>query len=150
VGLPNETDFDFKETMKSIRNAGFSHIHTFKYSVRTGTVAGRMENQVSENIKNKRSALIRKLSDENKLEYYGRFINKVQKVLVEKELDDGRYFGYGENYLPIIFKHHQNLINEFVTVKITGLENGDKLLLQGELIEHMFVRNPQSESVLAI
>jgi threonylcarbamoyladenosine tRNA methylthiotransferase MtaB len=37
VGFPGETEEDFRATCSSVTEAGFSHIHTFKYSVRSGT-----------------------------------------------------------------------------------------------------------------
>ena len=48
VGFPGETEDDFKATCKVIRQVGFSHVHTFKYSVRKGTRAERMPDQVPE------------------------------------------------------------------------------------------------------
>ncbi|HYX07276.1 MAG TPA: tRNA (N(6)-L-threonylcarbamoyladenosine(37)-C(2))-methylthiotransferase MtaB, partial [Bacteroidales bacterium] len=65
VGFPGETDEDFKQTCSMSRSIGFSHIHTFKYSIRAGTRAERMPEQVPEKVKSKRSEEIRKISDEN-------------------------------------------------------------------------------------
>ena len=46
VGFPGETEQDFEATCNVIREVGFSHVHTFKYSRREGTRAARMEEQV--------------------------------------------------------------------------------------------------------
>ncbi len=69
VGFPGETDDDFEATCRVIRQAGFSHVHTFKYSIRRGTRAERMEDQVPEKVKQSRSSIIREIATENKLQY---------------------------------------------------------------------------------
>jgi len=70
AGFPGETEQDFKETCNISAQAGFSHIHTFRYSRRKGTSADRMEDQVPEKIKAERSGIIREISDKNKSVYY--------------------------------------------------------------------------------
>jgi threonylcarbamoyladenosine tRNA methylthiotransferase MtaB len=55
VGFPGETEEDFQETCKVSEQLGFSHVHTFKYSIRKGTRAERMPDQVHEKIKTERS-----------------------------------------------------------------------------------------------
>ena len=55
VGFPGETEEDFEDTCKVIREVGFSHVHTFKYSIRQGTRAERMPDQVPEKMKQQRS-----------------------------------------------------------------------------------------------
>ena len=59
VGFPGETNEDFQETCKMVKNIGFSHIHTFKFSIRKGTDAEHLREQVPEKIKNERSEKIR-------------------------------------------------------------------------------------------
>ncbi len=67
VGFPGETEEDFEATCQVIREVGFSHVHTFKYSVRKGTRAARMDEQIPSKIKNERSIIVRDLAVENKL-----------------------------------------------------------------------------------
>jgi len=67
VGFPGESREDFAQTLRIAKEAAFSHIHTFRYSVRRGTRAERMENQIPEREKASRSVLIREISDNNKL-----------------------------------------------------------------------------------
>jgi len=118
VGFPGETDEDFAQTMKIAREAEFSHIHTFRYSVRKGTRAERMENHIPEREKAARSALIREISETNRMKYYHAMIGREQTVLVEKVLRGGMAKGYGENYLPLQFKDPLAMQNSFVKVKI--------------------------------
>jgi threonylcarbamoyladenosine tRNA methylthiotransferase MtaB len=63
VGFPGETDEDFEETIKAAKRINFAHIHVFKYSKRPGTPAAEMPNQIPEEIKNKRSAALIRMSD---------------------------------------------------------------------------------------
>jgi len=131
VGFPQETDAHFKDSLNIVKQIGFSHVHTFKYSIRKGTVAERMQNQVDEKIKTTRSEELRNLVEQNKHKYYESFIGKSEKVLVEKHLGDNWYFGYGEHYIPITFKSPINLKNQFIDIKIDGLEGGKRLMLKG-------------------
>jgi len=121
VGFPGETEEDFKQTMKIAREAAFSHIHTFRYSVRKGTRAERMENHIPEREKAARSAKIREISEINKSNYFLSMLGQEQTVLVEKILKGGIVKGYGEHYLPIQFRDPAAVQNNFVKVKIESL-----------------------------
>jgi len=125
VGFPGETDQDFEATCKVIREVGFSHAHTFKYSMREGTRAARMEEQVPSKIKNSRSITVRDLAEANKLTYRKRFTGLSQTVLVEN-ITDGIARGYGENYVPIEFKNSQPEKNYFQTVTIKDISSANK------------------------
>jgi len=104
VGFPGETEEDFRQTLDVVGEAGFSHVHTFRYSRRKGTRADRMENQTEEKIKTERSERIRLLSEKNRLEYMASMAGKHQRVLVEKVGRNGLVKGYGEHYLPVEFR----------------------------------------------
>ena len=118
VGFPGETEEDFTATCKILRQVGFSHVHTFKYSVRQGTRAERFPDQVPEKVKQQRSLVIRELSLENKQKYRQMFIGKQQTVLVEKVTKSGLAKGYGEHYIPVEFKPSQSGTNYFETVTL--------------------------------
>ena len=60
--FPQETDEDFDETMNTVKEIGFTHIHAFPYSIREGTPAATMPNQVPEAVKKTRVALLNGLS----------------------------------------------------------------------------------------
>lgn len=55
VGFPSETDDLFNETITTINKIKFSKLHVFPYSLREGTKASQMDNQVSALIKKERS-----------------------------------------------------------------------------------------------
>lgn len=123
VGFPGETEEDFAESAELCRKIGFSHIHTFKYSVRTGTKAAAMPNQVQETVKTERSAVIRQISAENKLKYFNLMLGKPQKMLIERIMADGTARGYGENYIPLRLKAKGLEKNSFVEVILKDVIN---------------------------
>lgn len=53
VGFPGETEEEFEKTYKFLKNIKFSKMHIFKYSQRKGTVAAKMKEQISPEIKEK-------------------------------------------------------------------------------------------------
>ena len=57
VGFPGETDEEFNKTVEFLRNIKFYKMHIFKYSPRRGTVAEKMKDQVSSEIKDERDIL---------------------------------------------------------------------------------------------
>ncbi len=124
VGFPGETDEEFGETVRVAREAGFSHIHTFKFSVRDGTSAARMEPKVAEQVKNERSRVIREISLQNRLRYFRSMLDKTQQVLFEKR---GKSYslGYGEHYLPVAVKG-KIPANTLTEIKLTGIEKGGR------------------------
>jgi threonylcarbamoyladenosine tRNA methylthiotransferase MtaB len=133
VGFPGETEEDFEATCAQIRQVGFSHVHTFKYSVRQGTRAERMDGQVPEKIKQSRSYIVRGIAEENKLLYRNLFIGKKQTVLVEKVTRNGLAKGYGEHYVPVEFKPLKPGNNYFQTLTVNGIATASKdFILSGE------------------
>ncbi len=126
VGFPGETEDDFMESAEMCREIGFSHIHTFKYSIRNGTKAATMPNQIPEKIKTERSAVIRNISSENKKRYFEQMLGKPQKMLIERINSDGIAQGYGENYIPMRLKGIGLEKNTFVNVIVDSIiEKGD-------------------------
>ncbi len=133
VGFPGETEADFQESVAMARRLQFGHIHTFKYSVRQGTRAARMPEQIPEKEKTRRSEIIRRLSDEMKLNYRQSFIGKKQTVLVEQFDENGFATGYGEHYIPVIIRQKGLEHNRFYTVTLDGIEMHDEPILSGTL-----------------
>jgi len=118
----------------SITNNIPRSIHTFKYSVREGTRAARLPDQIPERVKTVRSEAVRKLADEMKLAYRKSFIGKKQTVLVETFDRRGFAKGYGEHYVPVVIEQKRLEKNRFYDVSIIGIIPGKEPLLQGKLI----------------
>jgi len=132
IGFPGENDEDFKQTYNVIKDIGFSHVHTFPYSPRKGTIAyNYYKNEIPQNIKEERSRIIRELSNENKLKYRKQFIGKTQKVLIEK-VKEQLSMGYGEHYIPVKI-NKQFSQNNIIEVKITEINIEDNFTLYGQI-----------------
>jgi threonylcarbamoyladenosine tRNA methylthiotransferase MtaB len=116
VGFPGETDEDFNDTLELSKEVGFSKIHVFPYSDRTGTVASRMKNKVDGNIKKQRVHQLMELSNELERKYFEENINKEVEVLIEEE-KDGYFYGFTSNYIPLKLKGDYK-INEIYKINL--------------------------------
>ncbi len=134
VGFPGETETHFQETMDAIQEIGFGHIHTFKYSIRKGTRAERMPEQIPGKTKTSRSEMVRRLADDMKRTYRDTFVGKTQRVLVEKILPDGTASGFGEHYVPVVIHDSGLKPNTFYKVEIQHLMNLEEPTLAGKVI----------------
>ena len=100
VGFPYETDELFSETLEFSKKMNFSKIHVFPYSIRVGTAAASMPNQVDEVTKKVRVKKLMALSEKQEKEYYEKFKGKELDILVE-ECDNNVSIGHSSNYLMI-------------------------------------------------
>ena len=116
VGFPGETEAEFEESMEVARKVGFGHMHIFKYSVRQGTRAERMPNQVPDKVKTERSHRLHALGEEITAAYEAHFDNTEQRILVEK-WKAGVASGYNDYYVPMQFASDNKKRNRFEVVK---------------------------------
>lgn len=131
VGFPGETEEEFNETVEFVNRIGFSDIHVFKYSKRAGTKAAKMENQIPEDIKQRRSnelmTVVKKLSKN----YKAMFLGKMDEVLIEEEviIEKRKYqIGHNKRYLKIAIASEENLTNQIIKVEIQKELTKDILL----------------------
>jgi len=129
VGFPGETEEEFNETFEFVKEIRFSRIHVFKYSVREGTKAAEMTNQVDDSKKHDRSQVLMELANEISNEFMNNFINKNMEVLIEAEKHSNLYEGYTSNYLKVLVKNDKNIKNEIVNVTIKDVHD-DYLIAQ--------------------
>ncbi|AYC29623.1 tRNA (N(6)-L-threonylcarbamoyladenosine(37)-C(2))-methylthiotransferase MtaB [Paenisporosarcina cavernae] len=122
VGFPGETEEEFMETYNFIRHHGFSELHVFPYSKRTGTPAARMEDQVEEEVKNDRVHRLIELNNQLAKEYASRFDGEVLEIIPEEmykeEPNKGLYVGYTDNYLKVVIPATEEMVGKLVKVKI--------------------------------
>lgn len=107
VGFPYETDELFSETLEFSKKINFSKIHVFPYSIRVGTAAASMPNQVNETTKKVRVKKLMALSEKQEKEYYEKFKGKELDILVE-ECDNNVSIGHTSNYLMVTL--NENLL----------------------------------------
>lgn len=120
VGFPGETDDLFLETVDNIKKIGFSKLHVFPYSRRSGTVADGMDNQVDECVKKKRVRVLLDLSLELEKSYMSRFLGR-RVTFIPEVLKDGYLIGHTGNYLLVKCKGDV-LSHDSVSVVITDIQ----------------------------
>lgn len=100
VGFPAESQEDFKTSLEFIKKVGFEKVHVFPYSIRPGTPAAKMENQIEKSEKERRASIMSNAADRIRTEFLGNQIGKTLEVLIE-EHHDGFAQGYTANYTPV-------------------------------------------------
>ena len=103
VGFPNETDKNFDETLNFIKSQPFSKIHVFPFSLREGTLAATMNNQIPAQIKKLRANLALEISALKEKSFAESLIGKTIEIIAETETDnfiDGLTKNYVRVYIP--------------------------------------------------
>lgn len=121
VGFPGETEEEFQKSRDFVDKVDFYETHIFKYSRREGTKAAAMENQVSEQEKARRSAILIELGEKKRKAYEQSFLGKEVEVLVEEEaVIEGRPMqtGHTKEYIRIAFEGDKSLKNTIVKVRV--------------------------------
>lgn len=122
VGFPGETDAEFMETYRFIQEIGFSELHVFPYSKRTGTPAAKMADQVNDETKNDRVHKLMALSEQQAKVYASHYEGDVVEVIpeeVEEVNGETLLTGYSDNYMRLQFAGDASMIGEIVRVKLT-------------------------------
>lgn len=119
VGFPYEDENDFLETYNFAKEIGFLKIHVFPFSKREGTVAATYKD-MDMSIKKER---VKKLTDLSALlthSFINKYLNKELDVLFERN-KDGYYTGYSKNYIKVLVKSEDDLVNQIQRVLITDI-----------------------------
>lgn len=122
VGFPNEDEEEFKETMSTLKEIGFTKIHTFPYSKRKGTPAALMDNQVDPEIKKERVRSVLELSNTYEQKYYKNNIGKIYDGVVEIHTNCDVVV-HTSNFIPVIINDNNLKNNDIVNVEITEVNN---------------------------
>lgn len=101
VGFPGESDEDFDESLDIIRKVNFLKVHVFPYSVRPGTLAGNMKNQIPNDIKSLRVRIAINEANRQTKNILGEYIGKTVNVLYESAKGNVFYEGYTSNYILV-------------------------------------------------
>ena len=131
VGSPGESETDFEETCDLLLNSPLSYAHVFKYSERDGTAALRIPEKVDGNEKNRRSAIIRRISGQKLHDFQSRYLGQTVEVLFESE-EQGLWSGYTEQYIRVSVASDDMLKNTVQGVRLDAI-HGD--FVMGELVE---------------
>ncbi|MES2682748.1 MAG: tRNA (N6-isopentenyl adenosine(37)-C2)-methylthiotransferase MiaB [Pseudomonadota bacterium] len=130
VGFPGENDTDFAATLEAIELAGFDFAYSFNYSPRPGTPAANLKDNVPQDVKDKRLALVQARIKQQDDAYKRSMVGTTQRVLVERasKRGGGQVAGRAANNRTVNFDGDTALIGQFVDVRITEALNNS---LQG-------------------
>lgn len=133
VGFPGETEEEFEQTKAYLEHIHFYEMHIFKYSKRKGTRAAVMPDQIDEQIKTARSEKLIALGHDMSKEFRKFYIGKNEEVLFEEKavIGDKEYFvGYTKEYVKVAKETDENLENQIVSGRISGMLTDEILLFE--------------------
>ena len=131
VGFPGEKDRDFEESCRLVARCAFCKTHIFKYSKRPKTKAAEMKDQVSPQVKQKRSDELQRISSEVARAFFDMNIDlgrqgRTEEVLLEEMIEapaEGAGITRGEEVLT---GYTGNYIRVYIPVKnANGAGPGD-------------------------
>ena len=135
VGARGETDAEFEVSRSFIEGLDISRLHVFPYSERPGTRALSLGGAVSQADKQRRAAVMLRMSEEKLRGFASRFIGSVRPVLVEHARPDGKMLGLTDNYLRVEIDRDDSLANTVVPVRLVSIEGMDdgECIIRGEV-----------------
>lgn len=121
VGFPGESEEQFANTLKAVKELEYDSAYTFIYSPRVGTPAAKMEDNVTDEEKKKRFNALVEVVGESAKKRNDAYVGKVLKVLVEgySKKNKDIFSGYSEENKLVNFKGTEDMIGKIVDVKIT-------------------------------
>lgn len=128
VGFPGETDEEFKETYEYLKRIKLSKVHVFPYSIRYGTPAASMPNQIEKAVKKERADILIKQSSENEFEFAKKFIGLDVETILEKRTVGEYREGYSEQYVPVLVKNKE--AGEFISGKVSRVTDAGELVIE--------------------
>ena len=127
VGFPGETIQDFAQSLSVAKLAGFSKIHIFPFSKRSGTAASKLQDHIDKKVITQRTLALRQLEKQLAEKFRKQFIGETAEVLVEDEV---KKRGRCERYYEISIASERPLSRgEIVKCKIN--EDGVSALVVG-------------------
>ena len=138
IGYPGETNEDFLQTEKLMKNVMFINSYSYMFSARPGTPAFNLDKINHEEAK-KRLIHFQSIAEKTKVIYRNTLIDKISNVLFENKINnESKYFGRDEFLNSVIVNSNENLIGEIKKVKIIS---GNQNTLYGEVISNIDQNN---------
>jgi len=122
TGFPGETEEEFRKTCDFVESIGFSQAHIFQYSVRKGTKAAEMKEQVPHSVKEERSKILSEICNKSMHDFRERQIGKTTGVLFEEKIE-GYYAGHTGNYIPVRVLSDKDISGELLDVILVKNEH---------------------------
>lgn len=130
VGFPGETDEHFLETYHFLNDLDISYLHVFTYSERDNTEAIAMEGVVPNNVRSKRSKMLRGLSVKKRRAFYESQLGTNRTVLFESENKEGYIHGFTENYVKVKTPWNPALVNTLHDVQLTKIDEDGSVRME--------------------
>ena len=127
-----ESEKEFEISKNFVESIGFYETHIFKYSRRKGTVADRMQGQLTDAVKSKRSDVLEQICTVNKKAFESKLIGKEEEILTEEHVvygDKTYTVGHTKNYVRMAVLGEHGL-NEFIRGQVSGFLQNDTMLLK--------------------
>ncbi|MBB3696156.1 tRNA (N(6)-L-threonylcarbamoyladenosine(37)-C(2))-methylthiotransferase MtaB [Flammeovirga yaeyamensis] len=125
IGFPGETEEDFLDTYNFLNELDVAYLHVFTYSERPNTDAVHMDGIVPKSERAKRSKMLRILSDKKKRAFYETQLGTKRTVLFEHDIEEGKMFGFTENYVRVEAKYDPALVNELKHVELVQVNDAN-------------------------
>jgi len=138
VGFPGESEEEFAQAEAYLTALGLYETHIFKYSRREGTRAAAMPDQLTERVKNERSARLIALGEKNKSDYIRRWDTRPARVLFEEKVTlegETYYTGYTREYIRVYAKCDTDLTNQVRSGRL-DCTDPERVLLQPDQTEN--------------
>lgn len=121
VGFPGETDQDFEDTLDMAEKIRFDSAFTFMYSIRSGTKAAQLDEQVPLEVKRRRLTRLNQVQYAIATEINRSLEGTLQEVLVEgpSKTDKDKLTSRTRTNRIVIFSGPKHLIGTIINVKIT-------------------------------
>lgn len=120
VGFPGETDADFEDTMRLVREVGYASAFSFKYSPRPGTPGAEMPDHVPEALKDERLHALQALLVEQQQAFTASMVGRTMTTLIEKPgRQAGQKVGRSPWLQPVIVDEKVGEIGDIIEVRIT-------------------------------
>jgi tRNA-2-methylthio-N6-dimethylallyladenosine synthase len=132
VGFPGETHEDFEQTRELFEACNYDMAYIFKYSIRTGTPAAELGDQVPDEVKEQRNQILLDVLQKNSLRRTAQLIGTVEEVLVEgRDKSGDRFTGRTRGNRVCVFEADARLVGQLVPLRI---ERASVSTLYGELV----------------
>lgn len=119
VGFAGETEDEFEQSLGFAREISFARAHIFAYSRRTGTVAARAKNQVTNADKRIRSQKMIAVTKESETAFLKSQVGKICSVLFETKRGNFNE-GYTKNYTYVKVDTPDDLCGKIKDIRIIG------------------------------
>ncbi|MSU48172.1 MAG: tRNA (N6-isopentenyl adenosine(37)-C2)-methylthiotransferase MiaB [Opitutus sp.] len=132
VGFPGETEEDFAQTRDLFEACNYDMAYVFKYSIRTGTPAATLADQVPDEVKEARNQILLDILQKNSLRRTAALVGTVEEVLVEgRDKSGGHFTGRTRGNRVCVFDAEPRLVGSLVPLRI---ERASVSTLYGELV----------------